>query len=822
MVVSLLPKRHLVRAVILFGLLSVRGLHAEVPATEYESVIRAAHNGQPATALEKLRDWHRADPRNSRILFDLAAVSDMAGHYAGGMEYFNPILALDAPPYALKAIAHCARMTGRPADAARAYEKLITKTPQDMEAHAGLAYAWMAQDRTAAAYAYLMAQLPAWPRRAERDAIPILVALAELHEQRREWIEAAGRYQEALQLDPGFRFVLRGRAFALNAAGLPHQAMRLAALQADAFTTDEMHQFDHNAAAGTIGFGEAQLAADSGAGRFASTDVALAENSAILQQFGPMSSTRFDRLVALKNRLRMREVVELYQTLQAENVSLPVYAKFTVADAYLFLQQPEAARDLYLEGFREAGTAQAADALNWKISLLYAHLEAEQHDAATALADRLVQETPRWINKGIPGLEGPHPDYARVQLLRILLDMYGDRLALAEQRLAAARTAAPHNSDIRSAWASLQSAREHPRMALEEFTLLQVDEPKSVSHAIGRGESLLALNRFTEAKAVLPALQAEQPDNRNVQKFENRLAIHAMPLFRADTTIGRGQSAAGAESVFDASLYSSPLSGSFGDPYRVFGHVAHAQGHAGGQQLARTRAGMGVDYREQDLAAEAELHRMADADRGNDRTGVALALAYDLSDYWHGRVSADTNVIDLPAAAIRNGVHAEALKLGLTWQMDESRKAGADIARLRFSDGNVRDTVRGWWMERWISAPDFKLETVLSASASNNSLGGRDYFNPARDHELNLDLKAEWLAWRRYQRSFKQRLALSLGRYWQAGYSPGPAADLRYEHEWSWDDMAGLRYGIGHAFHPYDGKRDSRNYGFLGIYGRFK
>jgi hypothetical protein len=26
-----------------------------------------------------------------------------------------------------------------------------------------------------------------------------------------------------------------------------------------------------------------------------------------------------------------------------------------------------------------------------------------------------------------------------------------------------------------------------------------------------------------------------------------------------------------------------------------------------------------------------------------------------------------------------------------------------------------------------------------------------------------------------------------------------------------------LRYGIGHGFHPYDGVRESRNYGYLSL-----
>ena len=803
----------------LCGLLVWSNLYAAVPSADYDAVIIAARNGQTAPAILKLQAWHDAYPDDRRIVYDLAAVFQMAGQPENGLKYFKQILQPDAPAYALKAIALSARIAGRPEDAEAAYRLLLSKTPNDAEAHAGLAYAWIAQDRIQVAFEYVEAHLPKWPKKAARTDVPLLVVLAELHEKRKNWLQAAAAYQDVLRFDPGFRYALRGRASALNSAGLPLLAKRLVDDHPDAFSAEETQHFAHDAVAHTIGFGEAQLAVDDSSSRFAATDLALQENSAVLQQFGPLSKTRFDRLVALHDRVKMHEVLELYESLRAANIVLPPYAKFMVADAYLFLQQPESARDLYLEGFKDSSAAPTADTLNWQVSLVYAYGEAEQHEEANALIDRLLRGTPNIDHKGIPGIETASSDYARVQLLRASQYLYGDRLAEAEKRLAEMRAAAPHNFDVRAAWASLQNAREHPRAALEELVLLQIDEPQSTANAAARGETLLALNREAEAKAVLASLLETQPENRDVQKFAQKLAVHDMPVLRVDSTFGHGQSAAVAESLLDASIYSAPLTTSLGDPYRVFARLTRADGHADSEAASRARLGVGLDFRERDVTAEAELNRSVGVEH---KTGLLLALSLELSDHWSGRAALDTNVIDLPAAAMRAGVTAESLKANLTWTLDESRKAGGELSRIRFSDGNERDAARFWWMERWISGPIFKLDTVLSVATSTNSLGSRAYFNPTRDQDLSLDTKVEWLTWRRYQRAFKQRMTVSVGQYWQDGFGRGTAADLYYEHEWSWDDMKGLRYGLGHAFHPYDGVRDSRNYAYFGFYGRFK
>jgi biofilm PGA synthesis protein PgaA len=397
--------------------------------------------------------------------------------------------------------------------------------------------------------------------------------------------------------------------------------------------------------------------------------------------------------------------------------------------------------------------------------------------------------------------------------------MYADRLEKAEQGLSEQRALAPFNSGIRSAWASLHTMRARPRAALEEFTLLQLDEPKSVDAAVGRADTLLSLNQFGDARAALAPLLTDYPEHKAVQNLTHRIDQHDRLQLKIDMTIGHGGSAAAAESVLDATLHSAPLKNSLGEHFRVFSHLSRSRGETGDASVTRTRAGAGIDYRARDIAIEAELNRAQGAANAN---GLALAMTKSLSDAWHLHAVVDSNLNDLPAAAFNNGVTAGVLKTGVTWIRDESRKAGGELSQTRYSDDNRRNAGRLWWTERWISGPALKVDSSLQLYRSTNSLRSAAYFNPQRDREASLSLSAEWLTWRRYHRSFRQLLSYTAGRYWQDDFAVAGLGDVRYEHEWSDDRNFSFRYGLGRGLHPYDGMREDRNYGFATFYWRIK
>ena len=115
------------------------------------------------------------------------------------------------------------------------------------------------------------------------------------------------------------------------------------------------------------------------------------------------------------------------------------------------------------------------------------------------------------------------------------------------------------------------------------------------------------------------------------------------------------------------------------------------------------------------------------------------------------------------------------------------------------------------------------FETTLGGDASHNTLDtGASYFNPKNDHSLWLTAAVENLTWRNYERSFRQRLALTGGRYWQEYYRTGldrghrirPPLGTRAR------PLPALRHRA-QLFRPYDGTREARTFANMNVLWRF-
>ena len=102
-----------------------------------------------------------------------------------------------------------------------------------------------------------------------------------------------------------------------------------------------------------------------------------------------------------RERYRMRDAVALYEAMAARPEPAPDYVKLAAASAYLYLEQPETARDLYR-------AARAADPANLEshIGLYYALADSEEHaDAPTSPFHAALQACrPEMVcHQGFPG-----------------------------------------------------------------------------------------------------------------------------------------------------------------------------------------------------------------------------------------------------------------------------------------------------------------------------------------------------------------------------------------------------------------------------------
>ena len=172
--------------------------------------------------------------------------------------------------------------------------------------------------------------------------------------------------------------------------------------------------------------------------------------------------------------------------------------------------------------------------------------------------------------------------------------------------------------------------------------------------------------------------------------------------------------------------------------------------------------------------------------------------------------------------AVRAGITAQRAGLGVEWRESESRRLSLGSGYTDFSDGNNRNSVNAAWFERWLSGPRWSFETTLGVDATHNSLGySAAYFNPPNDRSLWLTGAAEQLVWRDYDRSFRHRLALTAGSFWQKDYGSDGVQAIEYTHRWELDRNLSLRYGVGRSLRPYDGNREARNMATMVLLWRF-
>lgn len=719
-----------------------------------------------------------------------------------------------APPAALVRLGRAANNQKRFALAVEIFRAVLSRAPDRVDAITGLAYALIDGGKPGEALALLEGR-----RKLLLGEVPLLEVYAEALRAVREHTQSLPVYERILALDPGNRDARRNRIFAVVRIGAPHRALELAQQSPGLLSAEEMFALRSERAAIAARWG---AAADQDApDRFAGTDAALAENAALLAQAAasnqangpPVRRLQFDRVVLLRNRVRMQEAVDLYERLLCEGVGVAPYAQAAAADAYLYLRQPEKARELFVsaqsQGEREFGA---------KLGLFYAYTDAEQHASALSQIDRLVDDTPQKINSYSPLTIADNPDYASALASAGAARGYQDRFDDAQQRLESFRALAPWHMEAREKLATLYSARGWPRRAEQERLWILAAEPRHRAVRVGYADSLRELQDWVPAQREAALLDAEYPEDTQAQRVSRLWRIHNMRELQVEvgtgTASGSGGPLGSREHQIETWLYSAPID----RDWRAFVHQYEARADFPGGRGFRRRIGAGAQFRFRDWRASAELSESYD-----DEADLGLSLAGDwwANDNWNFAAGFDTSSNELPLQARASGVRGRSLHAQATYRASESRSINAGLQAIDFSDGNRREIFSAGARQRLLSGPVFKLDGAIGLSASRNSLAGAAYFNPGRDLSLDATLIGEQRLWRRYERSFVHRLYGSLGRYQQQDFGSGPMRGIRYEHDWSLDDRLNLLYGAQRTLHPYDGQREYANYYNLSVNWKF-
>ncbi|HMM50383.1 MAG TPA: poly-beta-1,6 N-acetyl-D-glucosamine export porin PgaA [Burkholderiaceae bacterium] len=785
----------------------------------HEAAIALARSGDYANALAALERLAAARPHDLRIGFDRIVVLGWAGNDAQALARASGLDLAGAPAYVLESIGRSARNLKRFDLAESVYRRSVSAHPERQAGRIGLALTLSDRGRHDEARRLLDEALAAVPTGADRAGL--LVARANVAESAGEWPAALSRYQEALATDPQSKDAQAGLVRTAARLGAPGLAAGFAARHPGLLSAAEAAAIADDQAAIEIRWGRIQERIESGEARFAWLDRALQRSDGAAARLadarngaaGTMpaafdaSERRLlaDRIVALELRRRPEDAVALYQSLHDAGIAVPAYALASAADAMLTVRRPEEAATLY------RATLQAQpDDFAASLGLFFALVESERLDEAIAHADALAARTAplRSAHRG-------NADAVTARSAAVLGRVFGDRLDDAERMAYALRDAYPYNAGVREAFGSTAHARGWPRLADEEFRRALAVDPGNAGLHAERVQPLLDVYAWAEARAQLGEALDRRPDDSRVKRAQDLWTVHRMREFESSASFGRSSDATptGTDDWrLDARVYTQPLR----DRWRVFAQTSIAHADFAGDSVRWHREGLGAEYRARDLRLTAAV-----TDGSSGRTGLEASAARQFGDHWSVELLGSTVSANLPMQAWRAGVRANEAAATVRYAVNESRSFAAGANRLGFSDGN--DRTAGWasWFERWTSTPRWRFETTAWLGASRNSLDGAPYFNPASDTTASVEAAAEWLTWRRYERSFRQRLAATVGSYSQEDFGSGAVLGLSYEHVWEFDRRLYLRYGIGRLLRPYDGERSGRSFATLSVNGRF-
>lgn len=676
-------------------------------------------------------------------------------------------------------MAQSARKAGDRILAISLYKEIVTLDPNHLVTRVELAEALADEDQLDEARGHLdfvQKVNPTW--------VPVYLTRGALEQQAQNELSALKAFNQALVIEPANRFAIEGRLLALSRLGSPGRAL----VEAKAYSEldPEIIQRLHEDEAALAIRRSENVYHEHPSSALSAADAALVLIEANLKRYPASERSRFDYVRALTNRRRYYQAISVYEVLMAENRELPGYIHYSAAVSYLAELRPERAKETFM-------IALAADPneFNTYTGLFYALCDLAEFTAAKTYIDILAARN----------LE-PEQKF-ETDRLAAWVNAYEDRLGIAQDQFIALQVRAPASTALRNALGRVYLWRGWPQRAEEEFNLVAQQSPEDIEALSGlvdvdmmQGDYGSAARRITHLSTLIA------DDHDTVKRLKRVLMRRNDPeiTISASSRRNKERTSSGESLRLDTRLYSSPVT----PQNRIFAHQYYESTHFGAEPAYYKRVGLGwesIIARLVKLEIEIQNELFKD-----NQSSVVLDSEFQINDYWRVKGHYDSNSIEVPLRARISDIEGDSAYVGVSYRLNERAVMDFGAQRLVMSDSNKRRSHSASTEYQFIQGPFYKASVALDMSASTNTFINAAYFNPARDKTLQMTLKNEWLGFRRYDRSFHQRLYLSAGEYAQQDHSTQTIGSLRYEHEWNFSDAMNARYALAYVHTAYDGE----------------
>ncbi|HUH60074.1 MAG TPA: poly-beta-1,6 N-acetyl-D-glucosamine export porin PgaA [Candidimonas sp.] len=790
--------------------LTSNGVLAAVSRADYDALIRNARTGDYEPALIMLREHSIDHPRDLRAAYDHILIAGWAKRSEEVVTAYEAVQPRPnrLPQDVLNSVAQAYRDTQQWDNALMLYREGQKRYPRQTAFSVGeimvLADAGRPEEAVSLGREWI-AKKPENP--------DLRLALSYAYRSSAAPFAVLQETDQARNLAPNKAYVTREYLDSLKHAGLAYAAFESAKLHPELIPPERLRdlQADYLAQLARLAGEPTRQEAE----RFAIADSVIAEYDRLIpdwQALGPEADKQVlrlqvDRLQALHIRKRMKELVDEYETLVAQGATLPNYIRNDVAAAYLYLRQPEKARDLYRQVLADTDlkAVSAGEHLSNQTGLFYSLIESEQFDDASQVIEAAQVEQPRW--RYIKGLveRVPNELYLYSEQTAALSLFYVDDTVAAQHRLEEMVNHAPRNVGLRTALANVYRGRSWPRRAEKELKMAEALEARAVEVEAGQGLTAMQLQEWAQARSLSLDLAARFPEEKATDTLAREWAVHNKAELRVtgERGIASDSPVSGSGDLkIDTVLYSAPIK----DNLRVFGGGGYATGEfeegTGHYRWLRT----GVEWRSRGLTTELEasMHRYG----SGTQPGARVSTAYDINDHWMVGGSAEWRSRDTPLRALRSDITSNTVSAFVRWRANERREWSFAYSPSRFSDGNDRQYAIVNGRERLYTSPKIKADLHLTVATMHNSEEDAPYFNPRADLEIMPSLNLTHVLHRKYETVWEQNFLVGAGVYAQRGHGTGGILALGYGMRYQFSEAFQIGANITGISRPYDGVRE--------------
>lgn len=544
------------------------------------------------------------------------------------------------------------------------------------------------------------------------------------------------------------------------------------------------------------------------------------------EQYPPLFN---DYLYALRVNERFAELIQQYQQLSvSEQFQLQPYAKQAVADAYLARKQPQKAHEIY-QYLLDNVLQPDAELL---IADYYALLEQEQYPQASERLVTLDQQFPVVTDSNAD--VNAHNMRVRVEQMLALDAAYRNRLDIAAPKLQQLVVQNPGNINLANDYATILNWRGLPQASDQVVQQAYEKAAYSVALDLTTTSNARDLQHDVDWKNALDKASQKAPNNSGVLKAQQEWQDRQRVTVQSDLNIGRSKadeqilnSVNGSRDREWHTRINSPwLDGLMIGHWRMFADHQDRWADLEPTHQRDQRLGLGTEWQQDRKSAwiliNQQLGHQADQAQSDRQTGVSAGWGHWLNDHWRYRLGYDYNSAQIPLRALEAGLNANGYQAGVDWRQHESRSASFNYQALDISDGNLRQSLSGAFNQRLFANEKHITTGGLEAFYETNSQSGGSYFNPDHNLSYGINLQHDWMTWRGdEQQSFNQHFELGTGMNQQAGFSGKSYVNALYQHEWQLSRTWQVNYGVGWGSQVYDGNREHRTYGVLGLSGAF-